>query len=1041
MKKRLLLLLLCFLFSLSWAFSLSGETIMFAEGEVLKSIARERGVDTSGSDDEIRSRIFEALGLEEVTLKVEEEEKEESRYTLQINNADNLREVDGTMILEGNVSISFQYGEEKPKTLSSSSLILDTENKKITALGTVVFKDNSKDAAIQEINADVFSLLWEKGDFVISGGTTETERKNSEGESVSFYTTGETLSYSSSGYMLYDEGYITSNPKHAYSSISASRIAILPGEDMFLSSVFFNIGRVPIFYLPFFFYPGSRILGNPVFGFSSNKGAFVNTTFELFGNYPELEEVDESSSFSAILKSTDDQSSFVPKGFYYGAKEDEDSFSSWVSKTKSHLALLVDSYSGSNGTSLPKGGLHVALDGAINLFDGKLKIKFLDGIGYTSPVKKTNDKFRFYGDNSLELSTWGFNIKASFPFYSDQYVLRDFSSRLTGFSISPLLGEETTLPKDKSSISSFSRTLSGSWSLPGKYTGFFLSSLNLKNISFKETYNYNSSKDEFLVSEIVSPSLSFYLSGSLLDLKANTQKDTNAEMTEDKKEDNNETVDPLLGNKYSFTGAETKKETKNSKTYINLGWSFSGDILDNKSYSAGEEKGSGSSYVFSGKATLNTGVGDYLTVKDTLTPSYSLKNTKSIYSSYETNTRKENISVTNNLSLSIPYIYLTYNLSLKLYTLDDVSEEKVYNSGNVNENNKREETPFSWDKSSVKTHELQFSKSFDTTLGKFSGKVSFVLPPLSFAINPSISYAYNIFSSSFSWSFKEVDDKIQPQKSNLKFAINASNISASVESIYNFESFTGHFDSKKLRLYGSLSLFTDNKKWSIEEKIDYVPENSVGEKNWFNYLSTNIKMDAISSSIVFSSIETNKIELERVTIKTDINSKSVQFWKGRVFLSFTLKSSLNYLNREKNRSSFTLEPQIKFSIAEFLDFKLSLITENRNIGSYFVGDKFSLSSLFEDLARSMDFFGDGRNNTSFILRSISMEAIHVMDDWNLNCKYSTEIVKSNVTGGSVYTLQPSLSIFLSWKTMPDLKVEENWRQVKGDDGSLVWERI
>ena len=1014
---------------------------MFAEGEVLKSIARERGVDTSGSDDEIRSRIFEALGLEEVTLKVEEEEKEESRYTLQINNADNLREVDGTMILEGNVSISFQYGEEKPKTLSSSSLILDTENKKITALGTVVFKDNSKDAAIQEINADVFSLLWEKGDFVISGGTTETERKNSEGESVSFYTTGETLSYSSSGYMLYDEGYITSNPKHAYSSISASRIAILPGEDMFLSSVFFNIGRVPIFYLPFFFYPGSRILGNPVFGFSSNKGAFVNTTFELFGNYPELEEVDESSSFSAILKSTDDQSSFVPKGFYYGAKEDEDSFSSWVSKTKSHLALLVDSYSGSNGTSLPKGGLHVALDGAINLFDGKLKIKFLDGIGYTSPVKKTNDKFRFYGDNSLELSTWGFNIKASFPFYSDQYVLRDFSSRLTGFSISPLLGEETTLPKDKSSISSFSRTLSGSWSLPGKYTGFFLSSLNLKDISFKETYNYNSSKDEFLVSEIVSPSLSFSLSGSLLDLKANTQKDTNAEKTEDKKEDNNETVDPLLGNKYSFTGAETKKETKNSKTYINLGWSFSGDILDNKSYSAGEEKGSGSSYVFSGKATLNTGVGDYLTVKDTLTPSYSLKNTKSIYSSYETNTRKENISVTNNLSLSIPYIYLTYNLSLKLYTLDDVSEEKVYNSGNVNENNKREETPFSWDKSSVKTHELQFSKSFDTTLGKFSGKVSFVLPPLSFAINPSISYAYNIFSSSFSWSFKEVDDNIQPQKSNLKFAINASNISASVESIYNFESFTGHFESKKLRLYGSLSLFTDNKKWSIEEKIDYVPENSVGEKNWFNYLSTNIKMDAISSSIVFSSIETNKIELERVTIKTDINSKSVQFWKGRVFLSFTLKSSLNYLNREKNRSSFTLEPQIKFSIAEFLDFKLSLITENRNIGSYFVGDKFSLSSLFEDLARSMDFFGDGRNNTSFILRSISMEAIHVMDDWNLNCKYSTEIVKSNVTGGSVYTLQPSLSIFLSWKTMPDLKVEENWRQVKGDDGSLVWERI
>ena len=91
---------------------------MFAEGEVLKSIARERGVETSGSDDEIRSRLFELLGLEEVTVKVDEKESEKSQYTLQINNADNLREEDGTMILEGNVSISFQYGEEKPKTLS-----------------------------------------------------------------------------------------------------------------------------------------------------------------------------------------------------------------------------------------------------------------------------------------------------------------------------------------------------------------------------------------------------------------------------------------------------------------------------------------------------------------------------------------------------------------------------------------------------------------------------------------------------------------------------------------------------------------------------------------------------------------------------------------------------------------------------------------------------------------------------------------------------------------------------------------------------------
>ncbi|MCI7606068.1 MAG: hypothetical protein MSS69_04865, partial [Spirochaetales bacterium] len=640
-------------------------------------------------------------------------------------------------------------------------------------------------------------------------------------------------------------------------------------------------------------------------------------------------------------------------------------------------------------------------------------------------------------------SAWGFNIKASYPFYSDQYVKRDFTSRLTGFSISPLLGEETSFPSVSSSISSFTRTLSGSWSLPSKYTGFLLSSLSLKNISFKETYNYNSSKDEFLVSEIVSPSLSFSLAGSLLDLSTTLNKETKSDKTEESSEEESEIeeIDPLLGNKYSFSTTQTKTETNTTKNYVNLGWSFSGDINDNKTYSSGNESGSGKSYVFSGKATLNGGLDNLFTVKNTLTPSYSLKKTESIYSQYTSNVTKENVSLTNNLSVSIPYLYLTYNLSLKLYTLDDVLEERIYKNGNNTENDDREETPFSWDKTNVKTHELLFSKSFDTNLGKFSGKVSFELPPLSLSITPSLSYSYSGFSSSFSWSFKEVGDKIEPQKSNLKFGLSGNNASLSLESVYSFDSFTGEFDPTKLRIYGSASLYSDNKKWSIEEKVDYLPENSLGEKNWFNYLTTNIKLGSLSSYVVFSSIESNKVGLEKITLKTDINSKSLQLWKGRIYLSFSLKSSLNYLNRDRNRSSFTLEPLLKFSIAEFLDFQLSFLTENRNIGSYFVGDVFSFSSLVNDVVRSMDFIGNGRYNTSFILRSISLEAVHVMDDWNLNCKYSTEIVKSTVVGGSVYTLQPSLSVFLSWKTMPDLKVEENWKQTAGADGTLTWERI
>ena len=71
-----------------------------------------------------------------------------------------------------------------------------------------------------------------------------------------------------------------------------------------------------------------------------------------------------------------------------------------------------------------------------------------------------------------------------------------------------------------------------------------------------------------------------------------------------------------------------------------------------------------------------------------------------------------------------------------------------------------------------------------------------------------------------------------------------------MESQYGFDGFTGSYDPGKLRIYGSLSLYTKDKKYSIEEKVDYVPENSSGYSSWFNGLTTNIKLGALSSSIV-----------------------------------------------------------------------------------------------------------------------------------------------------------------------------------------------
>ena len=132
-------------------------------------------------------------------------------------------------------------------------------------------------------------------------------------------------------------------------------------------------------------------------------------------------------------------------------------------------------------------------------------------------------------------------------------------------------------------------------------------------------------------------------------------------------------------------------------------------------------------------------------------------------------------------------------------------------------------------------------------------------------------------------------------------------------------------------------------------------------------------------------------------------------------------------------ASFTITPSITFSVAEFIAFKFSFTSYNNSFYNYYIDDEFSFSMMLSDLARSFDFIGDGRRNTYFVMRSASLEAVHYMEDWDLHCKYSAEVVKS----GTEYSLLPKFSIYLSWKTLPELKVDEKWEQ-KRVDNSLEW---
>lgn len=1035
MIKKSLLFAFLFLLILSGAFAIDPSAIYFASQSELEMMCRMRSLET-GSADEMRKRLYEYENVEAYVVK----DKTESSYTLSILSAEVVEKKDDYVLIAGNAAISLKTeGGAGEKTIKAGKIILDSANKQITALENVTFSDSDKNASINEITADIISVLWESEAFYITDATTSSERKNSEDEAVTFYTSGEKLSYFPDGGILYENGFISSDSVNRYSSIDADKIAMLPGGDMFISNAFLSIGRVPVLYIPFFFFPGSRILGNPSFGFDSTKGAFLNTTFELFGSSPEIAESSDSSSFSAILRPTTDTGTEIVKGFYYTEADELSNIERWAMDSESYLSILADAYSGVDNVSrLSSGMLHLGVDGKINLLDKKLKISISDGVGVSNAVyPKINDSIlRYYGNNTLSFSGYGLSVNGSFPFYSDNYVLLDMKNRLAGFSLDPILGTNPEFPDTYSTLSSFSRSLDLSYRLPGKYTNKYLSSLSLSSLRLKSAYSWLSetssyeNRGKFNIDKIEKPYLSASISGAIFDYEGEFVV---REDIEDGSVDVTEAhllSDELLAPLYSFS-SKSGRSSSGDKLSTSLKYTLSETLGYVDDYSYGILKSSEFSSSTSAKFTLSGKFGKWFSLSNTITPTYTYEYEESYSDDKTAVSESDTLSLSNTLSASLDFLGLSYTLSTKLMNTKNSSS---WTEGNM-DSLKEESSVFhpGWDKNTVTQHQIAFSKSFETDAGTFSPSISYTLKPLTGAIQPKFGYRYGPFTTALSWKFLE--DEPNEYKSDLieySLGYNGTYFVFSSQMKYQSKDYRSDDFFYPFSLTSSASIRSRNKKWSIVEYVDYeVFDQSTNNRNYFNSIKTTLNVPYASLALNWKSQSDGRVEFNDILFRISYTSSPFQFWKGRIYLKLGLDSSFSMNMFNKSAATFTFSPSITFSIAEFLDFKFSVNSYNNNFSSYFDSDKFRFDWMFSDLMRSFDFFSDGRENTNFLMKGLSLDVVHYMKDWDLHCKYSTEFVQS----GNIYSLMPKFSIYLSWKTLPDLKVDQKWKQVRSVQGN------
>lgn len=1044
-RRFYLLSIILFFLSLPLFSALSPSVIFYADRESLINMCSARGLDIA-DDDSMRASLYQYENIESYT---EEESTEDGTYNVEIRSADRLERNGSIITISGNASLSFSDSENGERRLSAGMIILDSDNGRITALDDVSFVDESEHASLNEILADIVTVFWKTGKVYVSDATTSSERRNSEDQSVTFYTQGERLIYLPEGGILYENGYVSSNPEHRHSSLKAKELAMLSGGDMFISDAYLSIGRVPILYLPFFFFPGSRINGNPAFGFDSEKGAFLNTTFELLGVNRNIDSKEKSSSFSAILQSGEEDGDQMPHGFYYSNSDNAElsAAEAWARKSESYISLMGDVYSGkSSNSSLKNGGLMLGLDSEINLFNKNLKLKTYSALASSSEIYPGRGRFRYFTVNSLKYTSgYGLSIDASYPVYSDNRVLMDFGNRLSGFSIDPLLFQNPEFPSTYTSeISSISRGISLSYSLPSSYVSKYLTSLSISSLRIREllTWDSSSSRDNrysYKMDDIDLPVLNASISGAIF----STSGKISEKRENEKKEEVNESEvhlfdDPLLKSLYKAESDAAKSDIPDSYSAA-LKYSISENANNTMDYSYGELKTKKLSSVTSSKISFEGEMSSIFKLTASFLPSYSYSKNES-YSSDSSKVDFTEISASSansEIIAEIPYLGIRYTLGTKVYMNKRTLEYTVEDSVKGTASESYDSLKPAWDKNTVTSHSISFSKAFSAgeRLGTITPSISYAIPPLSGMLRPGLAYKNGPFASQLFWKFVENSENSGSYNSDL------IELSLGYNGTYFTSSFSGKYQSRDLKsedfLYpfymnASASIRTKDKKWALTEYIDYAYYDSF--RNNIRSLKTTLTASCIEASLNWMSTDSTELEFSDIAMKIALKSARFQLWKGRIYFDFALSSSMKIDFINKYNSSFTITPSFVFSIAEFLDMKFSFTTNNNSFYKYFdENDSFSIPLLFADLGRSFDFFGDGRSHTSFIMNNAKLEFVHYMEDWDLHCAYKAEVVLSN----NRYSLVPEFSIYLAWKTMPDLKVDQTWKK---NDATSKWEK-
>jgi hypothetical protein len=413
------------------------------------------------------------------------------------------------LVLQGDVRVEFRDTTAGVShRVSAERLVVNQTRRTLSASGGVTYELKRKTGASELFRGETFTFDLKGWGGLIVDGRGQSEREMVEGQPpITFFYRGQTIVRRENETVILHDGSVTSSvADDPYWQIAASRMWVLGPGEWAIRDGALEVGRVPLFYVPFLYHPGDEIVFHPSVGYRNREGSFIQTTTYLIGaaerkpttlsflritgddeNYdtqlegiflhkvPRKEGTPAPAGGSASAPSgtgASPQQTPAAAGAPAGGAADKDIFK-----------VMVDYYSRLGGFAgvlavfdpvfTFKGGIGITRtlfesSGIYSPFDtesGKTTSDWntVDVVGVTVP-------FRYGGETSLSLTSGAGSLQASISLFSDPYFPSDFYTRAERMDWTALLAgpDEASAAVEPGSLDPSVRE-SLAWTLTGRY--------------------------------------------------------------------------------------------------------------------------------------------------------------------------------------------------------------------------------------------------------------------------------------------------------------------------------------------------------------------------------------------------------------------------------------------------------------------------------------------------------------------------------------------------------------------------------------------